>query len=259
MRGSRPEVDTQSVAARANGYGPGMDEADVDIRTLTSADDMAAIGTVFQQVWGSLTPIVSVELLMAISHAGGYVAGAFESGHAVGASFGFLADHQGERALHSHVTGLLPGVQRVGVGRSMKNHQREWAAERDIPWIVWTYDPLVRRNAWFNIEVLEGHVTEYLVNFYGEMTDSINAHDESDRLVVAWPTSDGVARPAGPPGAAITHVATPDDIIVLRRTHPGAAADWRHRVRDELAPLLAAGGVVTGFTRDGAYVVEGGS
>ena len=43
------------------------------------------------------TPIVDVELLRAIAHAGGYVAGAFESGNIVGASFGFLARHDGER------------------------------------------------------------------------------------------------------------------------------------------------------------------
>lgn len=234
-----------------------MGDADIEIRTLRSASEMAMIGTVFQQVWGTTTPIVTVELLMAISHAGGYVAGAFESGHAVGASFGFLADHEGERALHSHVTGILPGVQHGGVGRAMKNHQREWAAERGIAWIVWTFDPLVRRNAWFNIEVLGGQITDYLHDFYGSMTDAINSHDESDRLVVAWPTSEKIERPAPPEGATVTHVETPEDIVVLRRTDPAAAAEWRRRVRDELAPLLEAGAVITGFTRDGEYVVEG--
>ena len=233
-----------------------MGEGALDIRTLETAGDMAAIGTVFQQVWGTSTPIVTVELLMAISHAGGYVAGAFESGNAVGASFGFLADHRGQRALHSHVTGILPGVQHGGVGRALKTHQRAWAAERGIAWIVWTFDPLVRRNAWFNIEVIGAHVTEYVTNFYGTMSDSINTDDESDRLVVAWPTSDAVARPSAGPAASRILVATPDDIVVLRRTDHVAAAAWRLRVRDALAPLLADGGVVTGFTRDGEYVVE---
>ncbi len=236
-----------------------MGEGVLDIRTLETANDMALIGTVFQQVWGTVTPIVTVELLMAISHAGGYVAGAFESGNAVGASFGFLADHHGERALHSHVTGILPGVQHGGVGRLLKNHQRAWAAERGIDWIVWTFDPLVRRNAWFNIEVIGGHVTEYLTNFYGPMDDSINAYDESDRLVIAWPTAPDVSRPVAAGTVTITNVDTPEDIVVLRRTDPASAADWRRRVRDELAPLLGAGGVVTGFTRDGSYVVEHGS
>jgi predicted GNAT superfamily acetyltransferase len=233
-----------------------MDEPELDIRTLESAGDMATIGAVFQQVWGTSTPIVSVELLIAFAHAGGYVAAAYESGNVVGASFGFLADHEGERALHSHITGILPGVQHAGVGRLMKFHQRQWAAERNIPWIIWTFDPLVRRNAWFNVEVLGGHITEYRENFYGAMTDSINAHDESDRLVMAWPTSDAVPGPAAPVGRTPVEVATPDDIVVLRRTDPAAASEWRLRLRGQLAPLLAAGGVVTGFTRDGAYVVH---
>ena len=233
-----------------------MTESDLDIRTLRSAAEMTACVTVFNQVWGTVTPLVSVELLMAITHGGGYVAGAYEHDNIVGASFGFLADHRGERALHSHVTGILQGVQHGGVGRLMKVHQRAWAAERGIPWIVWTFDPLVRRNAWFNIEVLGGHVTEYLPNFYGEMTDSINAHDESDRLVVAWPTDPTIERPQAPAGATPTEVATPDDIVMLRRTDPAKAAEWRRSVRTTLTTLLGDGGTVTGFTRDGAYVVH---
>lgn len=233
-----------------------MTDGDLEIRTLDSATEMASIVTVFQQVWGSVTPIVGVELLRAIAHAGGYVAGAFDAGNIVGASFGFLARHRGAEALHSHVTGILPGVQHGGVGRAMKSHQRLWAAERGIPWITWTFDPLVRRNAWFNIEVLGGHIAEYLVDFYGPMTDSINAQDETDRLVVAWPTDETTPRPNPPAGSTTIEVATPDDIVVLRRTDPTEALRWRHQLRNDLAPLLDRGGVVTGFTRDGAYVVQ---
>jgi predicted GNAT superfamily acetyltransferase len=236
-----------------------MDESDLDIRTLESATEMTSIVTVFQQVWGSVTPIVGVELLKAIAHAGGYVAAAFDSGNIVGASFGFLARHHGDEALHSHVTGILPGVQHSGVGRAMKNHQRAWAAERSIPWITWTFDPLVRRNAWFNIEVLHAHAAEYLVDFYGPMTDSINGQDETDRLVVAWPTDDTRPQPSAPSSSTRLDVPTPDDIVVLRRTDPAAALEWRLRVRTELGDRMQNGGIVTGFTRDGAYIVETGS
>ncbi|HEY5663976.1 MAG TPA: hypothetical protein VIS05_08075 [Ilumatobacter sp.] len=233
-----------------------MRDSSLEIRTLTGADEMAAIVTVFQQVWGSVTPIVGVELLRAISHSGGYVAGAFESGNIIGASFGFLARFEGDDALHSHVTGILPGVQRSGVGRAMKAHQRGWAIERGIPWITWTFDPLVRRNAWFNIEVLGAAIAEYMIDFYGPMTDSINANDESDRLLVAWRTDSEGSRPSPDAGWVRHEVPTPDDIVVLRRTDPAAAQTWRHTVRDGFTTLLAAGGVVTGFTRTGAYVVH---
>lgn len=229
-----------------------------EIRVLDRADEMASIVTVFQQVWGTVTPIVNVELLQAIAHSGGYVSAIYESQRLMGASFGFLARHRGEDALHSHITGILPGVQHAGAGRAMKLHQREWAWGRAIPWITWTFDPLVRRNAWFNIGVLGAQVSEYLVNFYGEMTDSINSNDESDRLMVAWPT-DPDARPQEvPAGGRTVEVPTPDDIVVLRRTDRAEALAWRHRLRADLGERLAAGGVVTDFTRDGTYIVQVG-
>lgn len=234
-----------------------MGESALEIRTLDSAAEMVAVSTVFQQIWGSSTPLVGVELLRAIAHSGGYVAGAFDSGNVVGASFGFLARHRGVPALHSHVTGVLPGVQHAGVGRAMKLHQREWAAANDLDWITWTFDPLVRRNAWFNIAVLGAEISDYCVNFYGEMHDSVNAHDETDRLVVAWRTTD-TNQPMNAESAAaatVAHVATPPDIVVLRRTDADTARQWRERVRTELGGRLADGGSVVGFTRDGDYLV----
>jgi predicted GNAT superfamily acetyltransferase len=235
-----------------------VSEESLEIRILESAEEMAPVVTVFQQVWGSAIPLVGVELLRATGHAGGYVAGAFDGGRIVGASFGFLARHHGEPALHSHVTGILPGVQHSGLGRAMKTHQRTWAREQGLKWVTWTFDPLVRRNAWFNIEVLGAEVAEYLIDFYGPMTDAINAHDESDRLVMAWPTDPATAAPRPVPAGPRVEVPTPDDIVVLRRTDPGAARDWRLRVRAELGERVIRGGVVSGFTREGAYVVHGG-
>jgi predicted GNAT superfamily acetyltransferase len=174
----------------------------------------------------------------------------------VGGSFGFLARHHDEPALHSHITGILPGLQHSGMGRSVKLHQRGWAAARDIPWITWTFDPIVRRNAWFNIGVLGAHVAEYLTNFYGPMTDSINAHDESDRLLVAWPTDPGAPRPTAPDGACTVLVDTPEDIVALRHIDQAKGMEWRRRVRKELGDRMHAGAMVTGFTRAGQYVLE---
>jgi predicted GNAT superfamily acetyltransferase len=231
----------------------------LDIRTLDSASELQAIVTVFSQVWGSATPLVGVELLRAVSHSGGYVAGAFDTaGNVLAASFGFLARHRGAPALHSHVTGVLPGVQHTGIGRSMKYHQRHWAAEQGLDWVTWTFDPLVRRNAWFNIEVLHAEVAEYLVDFYGPMTDSVNRRDETDRLVMAWSTAeDRSVRPAT--AGVIVEVPTPEDIVVLRRTDPAAAHEWRLRVREELGRRLDAGWAVVGVTRDGSYTVQQGA
>jgi predicted GNAT superfamily acetyltransferase len=236
-----------------------MADTEIEIRVLSTADEMAGVGAMFQQVWGSVTPLVETELLCAIAHSGGYVIGAYDAHSIVGASFGFLGRYEGAESLHSHVTGILPGVQHSGLGRAIKEHQRAWAVERDIPWITWTFDPLVRRNAWFNIEVLHAHIAEYLVNFYGRMSDSINGDDESDRLLVAWSTDPSPATSTAPlepaADARTVEIATPDDIVRLRRTDITEATEWRTRVRDQLGGALDAGGIVTGFTRDGDYQV----
>ena len=225
----------------------------IEIRSLRSREDLVAASDVLQQVWGSSTPLVATELLRAIEHSGGYVAGAIDHGRMVGASFGWLARHNNSPALHSHVTGILPGVRHSGVGRAIKQHQRHWAAERDLEWITWTFDPLVRANAWFNIGVLGAEVSAYLENFYGEMTDALNSNDESDRLVAAWPVSEDRQSPTG---AHQITVDTPEDIVALRRTDLAEAQRWRHEVRTALEAALGAGGRVVGFTREGAYIIE---
>jgi predicted GNAT superfamily acetyltransferase len=225
----------------------------VEIRNLAARSELAAASEVLQQVWGSATPLVAIELLRAIEHSGGYVAGAFDHDRMVGASFGWLARHRDQPALHSHITGILPGVRHTGIGRAIKQHQRRWATDRGLDWITWTFDPLVRANAWFNIGVLGAEVAEYVENFYGEMTDSMNANDESDRLVAAWPVSGDIDHT---PGLRTIEVATPDDIVTLRRTDPAQAQRWRVQVRTALEEAFAAGGRVRSFSRDGAYVIE---
>jgi predicted GNAT superfamily acetyltransferase len=204
--------------------------------------------------------VVHLDVAVAVQHAGGYVAGAFVDDAIVGASLGFLARHHGHTALHSHITGLLDGFRHGGIGRRMKLHQREWALDHDIHTITWTFDPLVRRNAWFNIAVLGADAEDYLPEFYGTMTDSINAGDESDRLLMRW---DLDAAPLTVPREGSEHVNDPDvtlvptpvDIVELRRTDPEAVADWRSRTRDALTAALAARRPVVGFTRSGDYVI----
>ena len=232
-------------------------DEDLEIRVLERPAELRRLVALFNQVWGTITPLVGIELLRAIGHTGGYVAGAFAQNRMVGGSFAFLGRHRGDIALHSHITGILPGVRQTGLGRQMKLHQRAWAAGQGLEWITWTFDPLVRRNAWFNIGVLGAQIDAYLVDFYGPMDDAINGRDPSDRLLVAWSTAgappDHLKPPPVPPGA-IT-VPTPDDIVVLRRTDPSEATAWRLRLREELGARLTNGGRVVGFTRGGEYVV----
>lgn len=233
-----------------------------EIRTVSSIAELEEVGDLLQRVWGTSTPVVNVELSRAFVLCGGYVGAAFDAtGEMVGASVGFLARHRDRPALHSHVTGLLPEARRSGVGRAMKLHQREWAAASGLEWITWTFDPLVRRNAWFNIAVLGADVHAYLPDFYGTMTDAINAGDASDRLHVEWRVAGPLPdrpREGNDAAGVIARVPTPEDVVALRRTDPEAVGRWRAQTRTALTTALDAGGRVLGFTREGEYVIGSG-
>jgi len=223
------------------------------VRTLDQLGELREIDSLFLSVWGPGIPSLGVELLRALSHEGGYVAGAFREEALVGASVGFLGQHHGRLSLHSHATGVSPQARGLNVGRALKLHQRAWAAERGVELITWTFDPLVRRNAWFNIGRLGALPVDYLVDFYGPMSDAINAGDASDRLLMAWEASPpALVRPAIDDDHRL--IPTPEDIEVLRVTDPTAARTWRLRLREELLEPVAQGQVV-GFTREGDYVV----
>ena len=221
----------------------------VTIARLGTAAEAAAATRLFQEVWRTDAPPVHANLVRAIDHSGGYVYGAYDAdGTLVAASVGFLGGGPGEVYLHSHITGTR--TRRAGLGRALKSHQRDWCLARGIDLIVWTFDPLVRRNAAFNINALGALPVEYLVDYYGPMDDGINRGDETDRLRVEWRLTG--ERPAATPDT-IT-VAVPDDVEALRRTDLDAATAWRRRVRDELGGALAAGWRVVGFGDEG-YVL----
>jgi predicted GNAT superfamily acetyltransferase len=166
----------------------------VDVRTLHDIDELAEAEALFAATWPGQPPATAA-LLRAIEHAGGYVAGAFAAEapagrprEMLGAAAGFLAAHPGP-ALHSHLAAVVPAARGLGVGYALKTHQRTWAAEHGLTAVTWTFDPLVRRNAWFNISKLGAGVEEYLIDFYGPMDDAINVGDASDRLLAVWPVS----------------------------------------------------------------------
>lgn len=267
-------VHAAEVAAAAAG---------VRVRELRELDELDAVYQLFNAIWrpDPKNPPVTTELLRALTKAGNYVAGAFDDDKLVGACVGFFAAPS-EGALHSHVAGV--SGQARGIGFALKVHQRAWAMLRGVDVVSWTFDPLVRRNAYFNIVKLAARPTEYLTNFYGDMHDGINSGGDTDRLLVRWElSSPAVAAAAGgAPSFASAEpaalealsmsvdgrpvlgslagdrllVAVPPDIEGLRRTDPSAAQSWRTAVREVLGTLLAEGAVVTGFDRAGWYVLN---
>lgn len=73
-----------------------------------------------------------------------------QSGVLVGGSVGFFGAPLGVD-LHSHMAGVSAVGRGRNVGYALKFHQRGWASERGIEQITWTFDPLVARNAYFDL------------------------------------------------------------------------------------------------------------
>lgn len=176
----------------------------VRIGEVTEVEDLQAIARLLATIWATdedRSP-VSADLMRAFAHTGNYIAAARLDGRMVGASVGFLHLAGSVLKLHSHITGIAPDAQDRRIGTALKQHQRAWALARGIATITWTFDPLVRRNAWFNLVKLGAVITDYHPFFYGAMEDGVNGGDESDRCVAAWAlASDAAVRAARAAGA----------------------------------------------------------
>lgn len=253
--------------------------------------------TLLERVWGRNADGVpiSVELLRSIVHADGAITAAFpnapDADEPVGIAVLVLANHTDTYSL---IAAAAPGQANRGLGYALKQRQRWWAMDRGRTTMRWTFDPLMARNARFNLAKLGVEITDYVPSFYGPMDDNINAGDEGDRLVARWQLatagmplrSSETGRPGrlpkraespdphllatqvskvGPDGAPAYVIGddeewcrVPADVLALRRADPGQAREWRSSTRAVLTDALARGLTVRSFTRSGWYhLVQG--
>jgi predicted GNAT superfamily acetyltransferase len=237
--------------------GSGENADSLRVVAVATRDQCEVAGKVFDAVW-QMPSMVPTETIIATLHAGGYASIAMIGENAVGASWGFLARHGNRLGLHSHVTGVLATHANSGVGLAVKHHQWWWARERGLDYVTWTFDPLVRRNAYFNLVKLGVTITEYHEDFYGEIADGINRGQHTDRVFVEWPVHGHVAPPTGSVVAAAEwSVATPVDIEALRRDDRKAADEWRQRQRADLRTVFDGEWRISGLMADGSYAVIG--
>jgi predicted GNAT superfamily acetyltransferase len=261
---------SEAAAARA-----GVVMAEVEEMTV-----MHAVSALFEQVWGRNDEGVplSSEVLRALAHAGGAVTVARSAdGTLAGAAALVLSPDAGTYSL---IAAAAPGGSDRGIGYALKLRQRAWALSRGLTSMTWTFDPLVGRNARFNLTKLGARASEYVPGFYGEMHDEINQGDDSDRLVATWrlagasavaategtaiqpedplPASVLATGPDGEPAyvtdaTGVVWIRVPGDIVAVRRGDAAAAAAWRACTREAFTDALAKGAVASGMTRTGWY------
>lgn len=232
----------------------------VQVEIVDHPDRARELTQVLTAVWGGAEPIPP-DVIIAIIHAGGYasLASSLINGvkQLVGGSLGIVGN--GDRKLHSHVTGVISNATNSGVGRALKEHQWQWAKENELSAISWTFDPLVRRNAHFNLVVLGATAVRYCRNYYGDIDDAINSGDLTDRLVVERQVAGLSSAPSGKTCVASSDdliIDTPDDIVELRSCDRESANRWRQEQRTSFEAAFSNSRKVRGFTSEGSYILS---
>lgn len=261
-----------------------MHSTDIEIRPLATRAELQACVDLQYATWGEgFSDVVPVSILKVSQRIGGISAGAFRGdGELVGFVFGLTGVERGRVVHWSDMLAVRPDARNLGLGRRLKEYQRNAVREIGGAVIYWTYDPLVARNAHLNFNRLGVRLAEYVDDMYGVTDSVLHGGIPTDRLIVAWPTSDDEidknlaaaeqalasedcrqapiadeAFTSGAAGASILphclRVEIPSDAEALFAESPAEAAAWRQSVRRSMRWCLDAGYVIAAFSPDAAF------
>lgn len=270
--------------------GPGA----ITIRELATLSDYQECCRLQDETWGhGFSERVPTAILSVSQKIGGVTAGAFDStGRMLGFVFGMTGIRDGVLTHWSDMLAVREEARGANLGERLKQYQRERVLELGVDVMLWTFDPLVARNAHFNVNRLGARPTEYIPEMYGSNTGSVlHGETPTDRLIVTWRLRSDRPRPEGAdlarPGDAELPLANPLDAggspravdvagTIARIQVPRDPADmrasaavdrslaWRMAVRSSFVTLMGRGLVITRFVRAHApgalpyYVLEPG-
>jgi predicted GNAT superfamily acetyltransferase len=201
------------------------------VRELTLPEEFEACLGLQREGFGWSDPeLMPMRFFVVSRHIGGLVLGAFEGNRLVGFLSAIPGIRNGSPYWHSHMLAVTATQRDSGVGTDLKLAQKEAALQRGIRLIEWTFDPLVSRNAYLNIEKLGVVVRRYYPSFYG---------GESDRLIAEW----WLDRPRPAVAGEQRRITIAAD--------SGVAQSARFRVREEFLSNLKEDFYVAAFERRG--------
>lgn len=237
------------------------------VRPLAGTAEYRACVELQKRTWGeSFDELVPPSILMVAQEMGGVASGAFDSDRLVGFVFGISGVRDGRPAHWSDMLAVEPAYRGRGLGRRLKLHQRERLLDLGIRRMLWTFDPLVARNAHLNLSRLGATAAVYRRDVYGDSPSPLHAGIGTDRLLADWGMDTervrrglaGEAPPRTDPDAPLVleaadaadrprpgafrpttghkaiRVAVPADIHSLKGADPELAREWRLAVREAL-------------------------
>jgi predicted GNAT superfamily acetyltransferase len=232
-------------------------EPPVEMRALTSHEDLRACVALQRRTWGdTFDNVAPPSILKVVQRLGGVAVGAFDPhGSLIGFVFGITGIENGTIVHWSDMLAVLPEARNMGIGRRLKEFQRRAVAKVGAKTIYWTFDPLVARNAHVNLNVLGVRVVEYVEDMYGESASPLHRGIGTDRFIVAWAVDDAalaarraeIAHAATAEGKGTLHVEVPWNIAELQMSDATAARGWRDRTRRAFQKALAGGYTVQGL------------
>ncbi len=260
--------------------------SDITIRPINTLADLRKCHEIQRVTWGFTDLMVfPYTQLISAAHNGGVLLGAYDGPNLVGFVYGYLGMSGAKLYLFSQRMGVLPNYQNRGIGMKLKLAQRDQMLRDGIDLLVWTYDPLLGKNATLNIEKLGGIVRHYARDIYGAVKNPLQVGLSTDRFLLEWelmsdrvrerirspkprPRADDwleqypcvnfvawegeLPRPMAVDLAMeenVLLVQIPPDLNAIRRIDLNIARGWRESTRDIFETYFRRGFVLTGFGR----------
>lgn len=245
-----------------------LSEDEYSLRTLTGFDDFDACVELQKVTWGNdFNELVPPAIMKITQHVGGILVGAFdEDERLVGFVYGITGRRDGRPVHWSHMLAVLPELRDRGIGRRLKLHQRDRLIATGIDRMMWTFDPLVARNAHLNLNRIGARVISYEVDMYGSSLGEATGAVSTDRFVVEWDVArddSGPGEPVRPvaaveisadfddeqdlPAGPIVSIEIPRDVEQMRIDDPYGEVAWRSVTRRAFIHYLSSGYLVRGL------------
>lgn len=262
-------------------------DPEILIRPLETDGDFRLFEDLQKETWGpDIHEAITAPLAKIIQKICGIAAGAFDPrGEMLGFIFGFTGLDQGKPVHWSHMLAVKGGARDAGIGRSLKMYQRDVLLKMGVDKVLWTYDPLVAKNAHLNLNSLGAEVLEYVEDMYGSGEDSDFFRGiGTDRFVMIWhlaaekvrltvekkrsfdptpylhsPLAVFRGREDETSGDLVhdlnireqfVRVEIPSDVHQLMAASLGIAAEWRAKTREAFRSYMLRSYRVGGFYRD---------